>query len=531
MTETIARPNPAKDAVVPGSGYSWYALGICVAVYFCNFLDRQIIAILAEDIKRDLQISDAELGVLYGAAFAIFYSLFGIPIGRLADGWIRTRLMGLGLLLWSSMTMLSGFATSFVQLALARVGVGVGEASGAPCAFSLLTDYFPPRQRATVLAIYSSGLYLGGGCALLAGGLVVQHWNQLWPDASLAPLGLRGWQAAFIAAGLPGLLLAMLVFGLREPVRGLAEGKPQPPRRDGWRKAGAEMACLLPPFTFVRLFQLGGAALLRRNLMIAMAIMAGALLLIRLTGSNIGAVVQWSVIGTGLYAVTSWAQGLRHRDPPAHALMFGTPAFLYGCIGFGLISVGGYTVSFWTAPFVERVLGQDKASVGLHIGGGSMMAGFLGVILGGLLADRLRSGGVGRRIWVAACSPLLSFPIALILFNSRSPTLVYALNIPLGIVASMWVGVGAATVQDLLLPRMRGTGSAFYILCTTLIGLAMGPYVAGLVSSKTGSLPTGILSVYAVLPLTCFCLWRLYKLLPEAEATREARARAAGEIH
>src|SRR4029453_9689629 len=137
-----------------GGPYARYALGVLVLVYVFNFLDRQILSILAERIKADLQLTDAQIGFLYGTAFAVFYALFGIPLGRLADCWIRTRLIAIGLTLWSAMTATSAFARDFVQLTAARIGVGVGEASASPAAYSLLADYFPPAKRATVLALY-----------------------------------------------------------------------------------------------------------------------------------------------------------------------------------------------------------------------------------------------------------------------------------------------------------------------------------------------------------------------------------------
>ncbi len=140
-----------------------YVLGVLVIVYILNFLDRQILSILAERIKADLGVSDAQMGYLYGTAFAVFFALFGIPLGRLADVWSRTRLIAWGLAAWSTMTTLSGFARNFTHLALARVGVGIGEASASPAAYSLLADYFPKARRATALAIYSSGIYLGSG--------------------------------------------------------------------------------------------------------------------------------------------------------------------------------------------------------------------------------------------------------------------------------------------------------------------------------------------------------------------------------
>ena len=137
-----------------------------VLVYAISFIDRQILSILAERIKADFGIDDAQLGFLYGTAFAIFYALFGIPLGRLVDHWHRARLMAIGLAFWSLMTLASGFASSLAVLAIARVGVGIGEASASPAAFSMLADYFSERRRALVLAIYSAGLYLGHGASL-----------------------------------------------------------------------------------------------------------------------------------------------------------------------------------------------------------------------------------------------------------------------------------------------------------------------------------------------------------------------------
>ena len=155
--------NSAADNTGPGSRYAHYVLFVLIIVYIFNFIDRQIISILAEEIKADLGIGDAEIGFLYGTAFAVFYAVFGIPLGRLADLWNRKSLIAIGLSFWSLMTALSGFAKSYPALAACRFGVGVGEASATPAAFSMLSDYYSPRVRATVLAIYSSGIYLGAG--------------------------------------------------------------------------------------------------------------------------------------------------------------------------------------------------------------------------------------------------------------------------------------------------------------------------------------------------------------------------------
>ena len=167
--EATAEPHREADSA---SAYSWYMLGVLVVVYILNFIDRQILSILAVDIKRDLDLTDGQLGFLGGAAFAVFYALFGVPLGRLADRWHRVRLLTIGLVLWSTMTALSGFARNYLSLSLARMGVGVGEATASPTAYSR----FPTTshaQRGTALALFL-GLYLGGGVSLLIGAKISQ---------------------------------------------------------------------------------------------------------------------------------------------------------------------------------------------------------------------------------------------------------------------------------------------------------------------------------------------------------------------
>jgi MFS family permease len=211
-----------EEAEPKASGYSWYVLSVLVVVYILNFIDRQIVSILVVDIQADLGLTNAQMGFLGGAAFGVFYALFGIPLGRLADNWNRTKLLSIGLALWSAMTVVSGFAKNGAQLGLARMGVGIGEATASPSAYSLISDYFPKRQRATALAIYSSGLYIGGGVSLFIGAYIKEAWNLAYPGGG--PLGLVGWQAAFLAVGVPGLLVALWVLSLREPKRGAMDG-------------------------------------------------------------------------------------------------------------------------------------------------------------------------------------------------------------------------------------------------------------------------------------------------------------------
>lgn len=190
--------------------YSWYALGVLTLVYVLNFLDRSLIYILFTPIKREMALTDLQLALLGSTSFVIFYTLLGIPFGRLADRVNRKRMIAAGLAVWSLFSGLTGFADGFWQIFFCRVMVGVGEATLGPAALSLLSDYFPVRLRATVGAIYSSGIAAGGGVAFFLGG---------WIGGTL------GWRWAFYLLGFPGLILCVFVLGLREVQRGRTEVK------------------------------------------------------------------------------------------------------------------------------------------------------------------------------------------------------------------------------------------------------------------------------------------------------------------
>jgi len=215
-----------------GGPYTWYAVLVLSLTAAFNLIDRQLIAILAEDIKADLSLTDAQLGFLYGTAFAVFYALFGVPFARLAELWSRGRLLAAGLAVWSLLTTVSGLATSYTQLALARIGVGIGEASASPAAFSLIGDYFPAQRRGLALSVYTAGFTLGAGLSLPLGGWVSHSWNRVFASTP-PPLGLNGWQAAYLVVGAPGLLLAFWVATLREPARGSTANTPAVDR-DAW---------------------------------------------------------------------------------------------------------------------------------------------------------------------------------------------------------------------------------------------------------------------------------------------------------
>ncbi|MEO1016031.1 MAG: MFS transporter [Pseudomonadota bacterium] len=201
----------AEAADTPGSDrYKWYVLGVLTLVYTFNFVDRQIIAILSPAIKEELGLSDSMLGALKGLAFVVLYTALGIPIAWAADRFNRVNIVAAALAIWSSFTALSGLAGNALQLAMARIGVGIGEAGCSPPAHSLISDYFPKEKRAGALAIYSMGIPFGQMFAFLAGGWMLQE---------------LGWRYAFFLVGIPGVLLAIIMrLTVREPIRGASDG-------------------------------------------------------------------------------------------------------------------------------------------------------------------------------------------------------------------------------------------------------------------------------------------------------------------
>ncbi|WP_084421463.1 spinster family MFS transporter [Henriciella litoralis] len=193
--------------------YRYYVLAVLTVVYIFNFVDRQLLVILQEPIKAELNLSDTQLGLLTGFAFALFYVICGIPIARWADKGNRRTIIALALTIWSAMTAMCGLAGNYAHLLLARVGVGVGEAGGSPPAHSMISDIFKPKNRALALSVYSIGIYIGILIGFALGGFLANAFS---------------WRLAFFVVGLPGIFMALLVFfTVREPIRGWSEGNEQ----------------------------------------------------------------------------------------------------------------------------------------------------------------------------------------------------------------------------------------------------------------------------------------------------------------
>jgi MFS family permease len=473
---------PAAETAHPvaqrfSTAYSWYALSILVLCFLFNYIDRNILSILAEDVKRDLGLSDSTIGFLYGTAFAVFYAVFGIPFGRLADAWIRKNLIAIGLFFWSLMTALTGTAGSFPLLAIYRVGVGVGEASLSPSAYSLIFDMFPQRLRATALSIYQGGIYLGAALGFALGGLIVDTWNRWYPDVTQAPFGLAAWKVAFFAVGIPGLLMAVWVWTLREPPKGGQDGGPvrQPTRPEPLK----EFAAVVPGLTLVSLWQAGaGVRGIVTNLIGAAVLALGSWLL----GVVAGDPAQWFALAVGLYSAFSWTQGIRLRDRATYDGILGNSTFVTAVLGFGTMSFVTNGLAFWTAPFLLRSFGASPTEVGALMGIGAAVGGWLGVATGGILSDRLKAKRPTGRVDVAIISAVISVPVYFLMVNATTLMGGFVGFLSVVATASLWLGPGAATANELVPPRMRSTASAMYLLTHTFIGFALGPFTIGKIS-------------------------------------------------
>lgn len=211
-------PEPEQQAW-PDPRYAWYVIGVLMLAYTLSFIDRQIMSLLVGPVRADLNINDTQFSLLHGLAFGLFYTLMGLPLGRVADRGNRRMIIVLGIAAWSVMTAVCGLARNFWQLFAARIGVGVGEAALSPAAYSLIADYFPPSKLGRAISAYSMGVYLGAGLAYIIGGVVINLVSTV-PEVSLPLIGvMRSWQVTFFVVGVPGLLVALLALSVREPVR------------------------------------------------------------------------------------------------------------------------------------------------------------------------------------------------------------------------------------------------------------------------------------------------------------------------
>jgi predicted MFS family arabinose efflux permease len=374
------------DAALPR--YVWYVVALLAIVNVCNYMDRMALAVLAPAIKAELRLSDGEVGLLTGFAFAIFYAICGIPIARWADRGIRRNIIALALTVWSGMTALCGVAQNFWHLFGARIGVGAGEAGCLPPAQSIICDYVPLQRRPGVFALHIFGLYAGMMVGMaLAGGLGE----------------MLGWRLTFVVLGLPGIALALLVrLTLREPVRGTFDTAVDSGSRFSFRET-VQFLWECRTYRFLMMFDV-----------------------------------------------------------------------LSGFVQYGL--------SQWWPSFYEREFGLGLArlgtSLGLSIGAGSGV----GLLLGGLAANKLMQRDVRLPLFMSAAVTALAIPTALGSLFASSTT--YSMLL-VAMTAFFW-GTSAspvvASLYGVMRPGMRATAGALTIFFQSLFGFGLGPFCVGLLS-------------------------------------------------
>ncbi len=522
----------------------WLALMLVAATQLLSLLDRQILAILAPRIKHDLHIGDAEMGLLYGTVFALFYALFSLPLGRLADGWTRTRLLALCIAAWSLATGLAAFAAGFALLAISRLGVGIGEAGGQPAGTSLVFDHFPKPRRGLAMAVLASAIALGLGLSSLLGGVAADWWDGRFPQHS-GMLGLSGWQFAFLVAALPGPLLAVALWRLAEPRRGVIDGIIAVDDPAPFRASGQVLGAVVPGFNWLamarrRATRRDWAVNLASGLAIVMAARGLATVCARLSPRpplRLGAMLvdphmmQWSIIGLGLYVLVNLAQSLKASDPPAHALLTGSPSLLI-CMSVGsLQSMINYGVMAFTPAFLMKTYHLSATSTGLQFGLLAAGLGVIGPMIAGPLSDRLnRLLPGGGRVWVVVFALGLSPLLAIWTFHAHDAASFYARFVAYSLVLTMWMPPLYAVMYDQVLPRMRAITASTYIVIMTIIGLGIGPYAVGLVSDASGGdLRGALLSINWVAPVIVVLLLILVARAAHDERQVTLRARAAGE--
>ena len=311
--------------------YPWYVVIVLTAVYMLSFVDRTILGMLVGPIQAELGISDTEFGYLTGIAFTIFYVFMGIPLGRLADSWSRRNLVIGGILVWSLFTSVSSLTRSYATLFAARVGVGVGEASLSPSAYSMITDYFPNRKLGVAISVYNMGIFLGISAAFLLGGTVVDLVTRT-PETVVPLLGtMASWRVTFLIVGLPGVVFALMMLTVFEPSRrdpGGAAARGMLSLGEVWREVSLRKASLL--------------------------------------GISIGMIFQSSQV----YALLTWATAAFERVHGWTPGQTGRPLALilltFGCLGM-------YAGGLWSDRWLKKGVPEAPLRVGAFAGIGTLL--------------------------------------------------------------------------------------------------------------------------------------------------------------
>lgn len=415
----------------------WYALAVLFLAYALSFVDRTIVSLLVGPIRADLHVSDTQVSLLHGFAFAILYTLVGIPVARLADRGSRRNIVAVSAAVWSLTCAGCGLARNFSQLFLGRIGVGIGEAGLSPAAYSMLADLFPQTRLGLALSIYTSAVYIGAGSSLIIGGAVIASAVQM-PPLVFPLIGvIHPWQLTFFVVGLPGLLISGLMLSVREP-----------------RRRGSH------------------------------------------TGSNPPAASR-------LRDTVDFMR--RHRG-----------AYAGHIVGFTLVSMIYNVAVAWGPTFMIRSLRLTTTKAGYLLGVIILGTGVVGVLVGGLLADRLRRRGrLDATLLVGMISAVIATPAGAAAFLAGElPRFLLLFGVML-FGASMAFGAAAAGIQALTPNRMRAQASAAYLFTLNMLAVGAGPTLTAVLTDfwfrddlRVGSSACLVISVAGPLSLLLFAAAR-----------------------
>ena len=410
QSQSIEAAASGDSSAYPSAFAAWYSVAVLMLMYIFSFIDRTTISLIVDPMKRDLHISDTQIGMLQGLAFALLYTFLGLPIARLSDRHSRRAIIAGGVFIWSIMATLCGLARTALQLFVARIGVGVGEAALSPAAYSIITDSFPRSKLGSAFGVYNIGITIGAGVAFLVGGIVVAAVSHAGATFTLPLLGeVRAWQMVFIVTGAPGIVLPLLLLTIREPAR------------------------------------------------------------------------------RGILRSPSAAPGAAPPRPPLGEVLgyiwLNRKFYCLYFVALALLAMCGYSVAAWLPTAIIRAYGVSYGQVGKVLGVSTILMNSTGMLLAGILCDRLtRQGRKDAPILVALISTGGIAVFSCLPTLMPTVTLVWIAIFVSGLTFNAYNGVGPQAVNQVTPNQYRAQVSAVYLFVVNALGLGVGPTLVPLLN-------------------------------------------------